>query len=104
MEKRKDYYQILGVDRDATTATIKRAFRRLARQYKPEVSAVSAVTDTVEDAFHDLQTAYETLADAEQRRRYDETLQKERLAPLAWSFVRSPAAGDLRRPVQPNSL
>ncbi len=99
MEKRKDYYQILGVARDATTATIKRAYRRLAKLYHPDLPA-----DQGSEALRDLQAAYETLADAERRRRYDETLQRERLAPLAWSFVRSPAAGDLRRPVQPSSL
>ena len=58
------------------------------------------------EAYRDLQAAYETLADAEQRRRYDETLGRleDRFSPLAWSFVRSPAAGDLRRPVRPGSL
>jgi DnaJ-class molecular chaperone len=100
MEKPKDYYQVLGVPRDATSATIKRAFRRLAKKYRPEVSA----DDGVED-FQELQAAYETLTDAERRRRYDETLGGgDRLAPLAWSFVRSPAAGDLRRPFSPGSL
>jgi hypothetical protein len=47
------------------------------------------------------------LADAERRRRYDESLQqmeRDRFAPLSWSFVRSPASGDLRRPAMPGSL
>jgi molecular chaperone DnaJ len=103
MEKRKDYYLLLGVPRDASAAAIKRAYRRLAKQYQPEVGMTSSAQD-----FRDLQAAYETLTDAERRRRYDEQLtkQKERdsFAPLSWSFLRSPAAGDLRRPVRPGSL
>jgi molecular chaperone DnaJ len=98
MEKRKDYYQILGVARDASTAAIKRAYQRLAKKYRPDVASPAA------EALQDLQLAYETLADAEQRRRYDEAMQPDRFAPLAWSFVRSPAAGDLRRPVRPGTL
>ncbi len=99
MERSRDYYQVLGVPRDATSAAIKRAFRRLAKKYHPDVAP-----DVSLEAFQELQVAYETLTDAEQRRRYDETLGGERLAPLAWSFVRSPAVGDLRRPFHPGSL
>ena len=101
MEKPKDYYRILGVARDATTAAIKRAYRRLAKAFSPGTAHVAR------DAFEDLQAAYETLADAERRRRYDESLgqvEQDRFSPLAWSFVRSPAAGDLRRPTLPGSM
>ena len=68
MEKPRDFYQILGVPRDASSAVIKRAFRRLAKKYHPDVSSDPCVED-----FHELQVAYETLTDAERRRRYDET-------------------------------
>jgi molecular chaperone DnaJ len=96
MEKRKDYYQILGVARDASPATIKRAYRRLAKKY---------VASEVPEFFRELQAAFETLTDSERRQRYDETLgRSERTEPVSWSFVRSPAAGDLRRPFQPGSL
>ena len=64
MEKPKDYYVILGVARNASTAAIKRAFRRLAKKYHPDLSAKATTPD-----FQDLQAAYETLADAERRRR-----------------------------------
>jgi molecular chaperone DnaJ len=104
MEKPKDYYTILGVPRDAPLSAIKRAYRRLARRFHPDISNGGAP-----EAFLEVQRAYETLADAERRRRYDETLVVEAreggpFEPLAWSFVRSPAAGDLRRPIRPGSL
>jgi DnaJ-class molecular chaperone len=97
MEKRKDYYELLGVPRDASLTAIKRAFRRLARRLDP------GKVDGAAHSFAELQAAYETLTDAERRSRYDDELE-ERRPPIDWSFVRRPAAGDLRRPFAPASL
>ncbi len=99
-DKPKNYYLILGVARDASTAAIKRAYRRLVKKLHPDVAMTPAPDD-----FREVQTAYETLTDAERRRRYDERLQQEEspLPPLRWSFGRS-GGPELRRPVRPNSL
>ncbi len=100
MEKLKDYYQLLGVPRDASLTTIKRAFRRLARRYRPRHEHTA---DGAQPAFAELQVAYETLSDADRRRRYDDQL-RDQPAPSEWSHLRRPAAGDLRRPFTPTSL
>jgi molecular chaperone DnaJ len=65
-----DFYLILGVAQDASTADIKRAYRRLARRYHPGVNPGDRAA---EEAFRRISEAYETLADPGRRRQYDET-------------------------------
>jgi curved DNA-binding protein len=64
----KDYYRILGVARDASQDEVKRAYRRLARKYHPDVSKE---TDA-EVRFKELGEAYEVLKDPEKRKAYDQ--------------------------------
>jgi len=64
----KDYYKIMGLDRDATEDQIKRAYRKLARKYHPDVSKES----NAEALFKDLGEAYEVLKDPEKRAAYDQ--------------------------------
>ncbi|PKQ10359.1 MAG: molecular chaperone DnaJ [Actinobacteria bacterium HGW-Actinobacteria-9] len=61
----KDYYDILGVKRDASADEIKKAFRRLARKHHPD-------TGGSEEKFKELNEAYEILSDAEKRKQYDQ--------------------------------
>jgi curved DNA-binding protein len=65
----KDYYQILGVPRDASDEEIKKAFRKLARRYHPDVAKDKT---TAEEKFKEINEAYEVLSDPENRRKYDE--------------------------------
>src|SRR5215218_9260958 len=64
----RDYYDILGVDRGADDAQIKKAFRRLARELHPDVNAHDP---DAEAKFKEAAEAYEVLSDAERRRTYD---------------------------------
>jgi curved DNA-binding protein len=65
--KYKDYYDILGVSRDADTSAIKSAYRKLARKYHPDVNK----TKEAEEKFKDINEAYEVLSDKNKRQRYD---------------------------------
>ena len=63
----KDYYRIMGVERDAAADDIKRAYRRLARKYHPDVSKEK----DAEERFKEIGEAYEVLRDPEKRAAYD---------------------------------
>ncbi len=65
--KYKDYYEILGVARDAKESEIKSAYRKLARKYHPDVNKEKGA----EEKFKDINEAYEVLGDKEKRQRYD---------------------------------
>ena len=65
----KDYYKTLGVEKNADEKEIKKAYRRLARQYHPDVNPGDKAA---ESHFKEINEAYEVLSDADKRRKYDE--------------------------------
>ena len=65
----KDFYKILGVDKDADAATLKKAFRKLARENHPDSKPGDSAA---EDRFKQVAEAYDVVGDAEKRRKYDE--------------------------------
>lgn len=66
---KRDYYEILGVSKDASEADIKKAYRKLARKYHPDVNPGDKEAET---KFKEAKEAYEVLADQEKRARYDQ--------------------------------
>jgi curved DNA-binding protein len=67
--KYKDYYEVLGVPRSASDADIKKAFRKLAREYHPDVAKNKK---QAEEKFKEINEAYEVLGDPAKRKKYDE--------------------------------
>ncbi|HEY4416903.1 MAG TPA: DnaJ C-terminal domain-containing protein [Verrucomicrobiae bacterium] len=65
----KDYYQTLGVPRTASEADIKKSFRKLAREYHPDVAKDKK---KAEEKFKEINEAYEVLSDPDKRKKYDE--------------------------------
>lgn len=68
MQNFRNYYEILGVPRDASSEEIKKVFRRLARQYHPDVNPGDKAS---EEKFKDIGEAYEVLSDLNKRAQYD---------------------------------
>ena len=92
--KYKDYYEVLGVERDADPAEIKRAYRRLARKYHPDVSKER----DAEERFKELGEAYEVLSDRDKRATYDNLGSgwhsgDEFSPPPGWEFASRGGAG-----------
>ena len=69
MADKKDYYETLGVSKDASADDIKSSYRKLARQYHPDVTKEDP--KHAEERFKDISEAYEVLADPEKRKLYD---------------------------------
>lgn len=67
-QKMKDYYRILGVDRHASLEEIKKAYRKLAKQYHPDVAKDDKAK---QDRMYEIQEAYACLENEERRKKYD---------------------------------
>src|SRR4030042_240416 len=65
----KNYYDVLGVKRDASETEIKQAYRRLARKHHPDVNPGDK---SAEARFKEINAAYEVLSDKEKRQKYDQ--------------------------------
>src|SRR5205085_3551788 len=65
-----DFYIVLGVERGATVSDIKRAYKRLARKFHPDINPGDRMAAA---QFRQIAEAYETLSDPDRRRRYDST-------------------------------
>lgn len=69
MNKKRDYYEVLGINRNADEASIKKAYRRLAKKYHPDTNSGNA---QAEERFKEVTEAYTVLSDKEKRKLYDQ--------------------------------
>src|SRR5687767_484361 len=92
----KDYYQSLGVSREASQDDIRKAFRKLAREYHPDVAKDKKIA---EEKFKEINEAYEVLSDPDKRKKYDQLGANwkqgaEFRAPPGWQNMRGGREGD----------
>ena len=69
MAAKRDYYEVLGVSKDADDATIKKAYRQLAKKYHPDMNPGDK---EAEEKFKEAAEAYEVLSDPEKKSKYDQ--------------------------------
>ena len=66
-QNKRDYYEVLGVEKNASDAEIKKAYRKLAMKYHPDQNPGDK---TAEEKFKEINEAYEVLSDADKKARY----------------------------------
>ena len=89
----RDYYEVLGVPRDATADQIQQAFRTLARKHHPDINKDPAA----EDRFKEVNEAYHVLSDLDTRKRYDRFGEDFRRVPEDWDERVGTGAGGFGR-------
>ena len=68
---KRDYYEVLGIERNCSDEDLKKAFRKLARQHHPDLQSTEAQKKSSEEKFKEINEAYEILSDGDKRKRYD---------------------------------
>ena len=67
--EKRDYYEVLGVDKSASEDEIKRAYKKMARKYHPDLNPDNK---EAEEKFKEVNEAYEVLSDSDKKARYDQ--------------------------------